>query len=427
MAFAVVLTVLGAFAVHRLAIAPLRQRVRRLEEETRSLAALRRANLDISGELSLDVVFQKIVDQARRLIGTRYGALLLLDGEGRVESFVSSGMDAHSAHHIGRRPAGAGLLGVPLSEGQGLRLDDLAADPRAAGFPAHHPKLRSLLAVPIICRGPRRGKLYLSEKLDDSAFSDDDEATLAQFAAQAAIAVDNADLHGRAMSEATARERRRIAREMHDGQAQVLAYVIAKGQAAQQLLATDRAAEARRALEQIVASARDSYANVREGILALRSVDGQPGGLGAVLRHYAEHWREQSGLALELRVEDCPPLGADVELQLMRIAQEALANVRKHARAATAVLELTVSHGRLRLAVEDDGIGLQGRGEPGERRYRRPRFGLATMRERADAVGATLTLGRGPLGGTRVEAEYTLDQPAGVPHPEMAQSLALQG
>ncbi|MCG8461602.1 MAG: GAF domain-containing protein, partial [Holophagales bacterium] len=195
------------------------RRIYVLERENRELAALRAAGLDIVSELSLEVVLQKVVDQARALIETRYGALAVYDESGAIQSFVTSGIDSALRQKIGNPPVGKGLLGVAMQRGQSIRTEDISADPRSCGLPAHHPMIRSLLAVPVICRGPFRGNLYLSERLDGKPFTKLDEETLIRFASQTAIAVDNAHLHARVRSLAVVEERLRLSREMHDGQA----------------------------------------------------------------------------------------------------------------------------------------------------------------------------------------------------------------
>ncbi len=374
-----------------------------LERRNRELIDLRSAGLDVTSELSLDVVLQKVVDQARRLIGTRYGALAVYGESSAIRRFITSGVSADEEARIGPPPAGKGLLGAVLREGQRLRLSSMQDDPRFKGFPAGHPAMRSLLAVPVICRGPFVGNLYLSEKEGGGDFVEEDEETLARFAAQASIAIDNAHLHAQVGSLAVAEERLRLAREMHDGQAQVLAYVNTKAQAVQAFLDAGRPAEASEHLGQLASAAREVYTDVREGILGLRTVvDAEKGLVGALTEHL-EHWRDQCGIAVELAARDVPRFALDVELQLLRIIQEALANVRKHSAAKRARVAIEPDAQGVRVVVEDDGVGF----DP-QARFRRglPRFGLATMRERCQAIGARFQLESEPGAGTRVEIEY---------------------
>ncbi|MBI4495068.1 MAG: GAF domain-containing sensor histidine kinase [Chloroflexi bacterium] len=375
----------------------------RLAQQNREMLALHEAGLAISGELGLEAVLQKVVDQARELVGSRYGALSLVKEEGGIEAFLTSGLSAEERARIGALPEGRGLLGVVLNEGQRLRLADLPRDPRAAGFPLHHPPMHSLLAVPIITRGRALGNLYLTEKETAQEFSADDEETLVRFATQAALAIENAHLHRQVKELAITEERDRIAREMHDSLAQVLGYVNTKAQAAQELLRSGQPERAAAQIGQLAEAARAAYADVRESILGLRTSLGPDIELLDALNDYLVHWQEQSGVTAELVTTSAdgfdPPLPPAAELQLLRIVQEALANVRKHAAASHVLVRLAETEGWVEAVVADDGVGFDpaalGRGAF-------PRFGLSTMRERAEAVGGRLEIDSAPGRGTRV-------------------------
>lgn len=377
----------------------------KLEHKNRELVALRSAGLDIASELSLEAVLQKVVEGARNLVGTRYGALSVIDDSGQIETFLTSGISQDLGQKIGPPPTGKGLLGVVLREGQRLRLPDLHNDARSCGFPDLHPEMRSLLAVPVICRSFFRGNLYLSEKVNGRGFTEEEEETLVRFATHAAVAIDNADLHRKARGLAIAEERLRIAHEMHDGQAQVLAYVNTKIQAVQEFLRQQRIEEAEEQLTQLAKAAREVYADVREGILGLRLAIDLEAGLVATLREHLEQWQDQTGIEAVLDVRGEPRLEPDVELQLLRIVQEALANVRKHSAAERVIVGIEEQQGWLRITVEDSGQGFDPQALS---RRRRPRFGLATMRERAEAIGAALHVESVITEGTRIRVEYPI-------------------
>ena len=372
---------------------------RKLQQRNEELAAMHSAGLDIVSELSLDAVLQKVIDRARDLLGTRYGALAVYNEDDTIQQFITSGIDAEVAHQIGSPPKGKGLLGIVLREGQHIRLSELNGDPRGCGFPPNHPEMHSLLAVPVVCRGPCRGNIYLSEKLDGNTFDTDDEKTLIRFATQAAIAVDNAHLYAQVEGLAVMEERLRLAREMHDGQAQVLAFVNTKAQAVRELQRSGRAEEAAQHLDQLAAAAREVYADVREGILGLRAAVDAENGLSDALRLHVENWQDQSGIPVQYRPVDLPRFSAEVELQLLRITQEALANVRKHSGAERVEVTLTLPEDEIGIEVCDHGCGF----DPGAlEQGGKPRFGLATMRERAEAIGARLEVASRIGEGTRV-------------------------
>src|SRR4029078_1516308 len=132
--------------------------------------------------------------------------------------------------------------------------------------------MHTLLAVPIQCRSPLLGNLYLSEKTNGDAFTARDEETLERFAVQAAIAIDNAHLHAQAADLAVAQERLRISHEMHDGLAQVLGYVNTKVQAAEAYMKRGKNEEATEQLHELAVAARQAYGEVRQGIVDLRTL-----------------------------------------------------------------------------------------------------------------------------------------------------------
>ena len=370
-----------------------------LERRNRELLALHSAGLDVASELSLEVVLNKVVEQARNLVGAKYGALSVIDRDGNIKEFITSGISAAERAAIGPPPTGHGVLGVVLREGQHLRLRNVSKHPGSSGFPPNHPVMRSLLAVPVTCKSPFLGNIYLSEKTNGTLFTADDEETLERFAVQAAIAIDNAHLHAQAAEIATARERLRIAHEMHDGLAQVLGYVNTKVQAAKMYLKRGKTDEASSQLEELAVSARQAYGDVREAIVGLRTLPGSDRSLEEVLAEFLQQWRDQSGISTELAIDPDLRLQTSVELQVVRIIQESLTNVRKHARATVVSVDVHARNGQLVVTITDNGAGfnpeITTRGDF-------PKFGLTTMRERAASIRGTLDITSAPGGGTTI-------------------------
>lgn len=204
-------------------------------------------------------------------------------------------------------------------------------------------------------------------------------------------------------------ERERIAREMHDGLAQVLGYVNTKAQAVEELLATSHTEEARRQLAELSAAARSVYVDVREAILGLTNPVTPNGGLVHALEDYAARFSDASKVAVSV---DATPavrqlhLAPEAEAQIFRIAQEALTNVRKHAAARRVHLGLAVEEGGLVVTVADDGVGMTA----GRRPTDWPHYGMQAMRSRADAIGASAQWQDLAGGGT----QFTLFLPVAV-------------
>jgi signal transduction histidine kinase len=377
----------------------------RLKRQNEELLALHSAGLDVTAELSLDLVLKKVVEQAKNLVGAKYGALSVIDREGKILSFITSGISQEERAAIGPPPVGHGLLGVVLREGQRLRLRDLTSHAMSHGFPPNHPPMHSLLAVPVPCKGPFLGNLYLTEKLLAGEFTADDEETLERFALQAALAIDNAHLHEQVSDLAVAQERLRISHEMHDGLAQILGYVNTKVQAAEMYLKRDKTEEASAQLRELANAARQAYTDVRESIIGLRTLPGPRQPLAEVLREYLDRWQEMSGVPTALTIDGEIRLLPSAELQLVRIVQEALTNVRKHAKASHASVELRRRNGSVLITVTDDGVGFDA---AATRQSEMPQFGLVTMRERAESIRGTLTIDSRPGAGSTVRCEVPM-------------------
>ena len=241
------------------------------------------------------------------------------------------------------------------------------------------------------------------------AFSVDDVETMSSLAIQATIAIENARLQETLREIAVVAERERIAREMHDGLAQVLGYVNTKSQAATELLAAGRVGDAQVQLDELAAAARSVYVDVRETILALRTPI--PPGLGLVsaIRDLAVRFGEASKIAVVVDAGDGvddEPLGPESGAQVFRIVREALTNVRKHAAARRVTITLRASADDLVVTVADDGRGIGGpaRAAGGQVAPAAdwPRYGLDSMRERASTMGGTVTWSTPRGGGTEV-------------------------
>ena len=152
--------------------------------------------MSISSDLDLPSTLTRIVQAACRLANARYGALGVLSPDGtRLSQFVTEGVSDELRARIGDPPEGHGMLGLLISDPRPVRLHDIATDPRAYGFPPEHPTMHSFLGVPVRTRGTVFGNLYLTEKLDGSDFTDDDEDVVVALAAAAGTAIENSRLY----------------------------------------------------------------------------------------------------------------------------------------------------------------------------------------------------------------------------------------
>jgi signal transduction histidine kinase len=158
------------------------------------LRGLLRATQAISTGLDLGSLLQRIVTEARELVGARYAALGVIGGDGMLAQFVHSGMDAGTVEVIGHLPEGKGLLGQLIHDPRPLRLRLLAEHESSVGFPPGHPPMKSFIGAPVRIREQVFGNLYLTEKIDSDAFTSEDEELVLALASAAAAAVENARL-----------------------------------------------------------------------------------------------------------------------------------------------------------------------------------------------------------------------------------------
>ena len=362
-------------------------------------AALDAAVRGIAGLASVDDALQVIVDRVRPLVGAHYAALGIVDTDGRIERFITSGIDDEARRRIGALPEGHGLLGLIIRENRSFRIADMNTDPRRYGFPPNHPPMTSFLGVPITVKGNSLGRLYLTDKIGAADFSKEDQALVETFALHAGIAMENARLHEQLRRLAVVDERDRISKDLHDGIIQNMYAVSLSLEDVPELMDDDRA-EATARVERAIDSIHLSIQDIRNFIFGLRSelLEGASlvGGLAALV----EEHRHNTMIDLELHIPsavDEPP--AEVAGQLLAIVSESLANVLRHSRASRASVELVApgDHGILELRIEDNGIGF----DPARIAAFGHR-GLANTRERAIVLGGTVTIDSQPGSGTRV-------------------------
>lgn len=327
------------------------------------------------------------------------------------------GLDAHDLRGPTHIRLGEGFLGEAARSRRSLFVPDVDAQPHLERPPLAELGFRSVCAFPLTQRGQTLGVLVVADR-DPTALSRDIERRLLEgIAEQVAVAIENARLHGRVLDGAVLEERERLAHELHDGLAQTLGYVNTQTLAIKKLLASGKGEEAEVEVAEMETTARQVYTDVREAILGLRT---SSDGLLESVRSYVTRFERLTEIGVRLEVDESVEtltLPASTEIQLVRIIQEALGNVRKHARAAAARVAIAAADGELEVEVDDDG-----RGFDVERRHRTgwPHFGLQTMRERAEAIGGRLELVSAPGEGTRVLVRVPLEHAQAASHARIA-------
>jgi signal transduction histidine kinase len=363
---------------------------------TDAFDALSDAVLAVASETELEPVLQRLVHSARDLVDARYAALGIPDGHGGFAKFLTSGVTDEEIAAIGPLPRTHGLLGAMLASTDSFRTDDIRDDPRFEWWPREHPVMRSFLGVPIVARGEVLGAFYLTEKTGSARFSDDDQRLIEVFAAHAATAIANARLYERSRELSVVEERNRLARDLHDSVAQTLFSLSLRAEAAVELARRDpdRAAAE---IDEVRGITRAALEELRSIVFELRPADLAADGLGATLAKHVDVLSRVNGQRIDLTVVGEERLGPDVELELFRIAQEAISNAMKHAGASEVSVRVAPATARP-LVVRDDGVGF----DPSSPRLRGRHLGLTSMEERAKAIGGDLTIESAPGRGTTV-------------------------
>lgn len=265
----------------------------------------------------------------------------------------------------------------------------------------------------VLCTLPKQGTtselygLFALGYLKSKELSEEKRA-LERLSNQVAVALYNAKLYRDAQDLATIRERNWIAREMHDSLAQALASSRIDICNAKKLFEAHREPEALTILNKAENTLKRAYTEVREIILGLSSRS-ETKGLVELLHNYLDFFSAETGITIKSFLPAKLKIPPRIETQLIRILQESLTNVRKHANATEVSVRLAVAGPNLVLTVKDNGRGFALNNMP----RRRGHFGLAVMQERAQLAGGNFTITSKPGQGTEIIVSFPLDSNPG--------------
>jgi signal transduction histidine kinase len=202
--------------------------------------------------------------------------------------------------------------------------------------------------------------------------------------------------------QAMLEERERIAREMHDGVAQLMGYVNTKSNAIRLNLQRDKKDTALKQLDQLSVASQEVLLEIRTSILGLRATDQGDDGIRVTLESFLRKFNELTGIEIRSdlpRSDEGIELSPERELHVLRITQEALSNIRKHSGAKLAHVTMRRANGQIELRIRDDGGGFDANGVPGEDSLSQ---GIANMQARAAAMGAQFDISTHPEHGTEI-------------------------
>lgn len=364
--------------------------------------ALVRISSQIAELEDVDSILLDIVESARKLLDADFMGLALVEGE------IPRLMLKYYAV-----PGQAELVETPLLVENSLLLDLLehqAAYRSSLAEPAERLQgvclncaetAGSLAAVPLNMDTASVGALWVARG-QRRVFSDTDLIWLECLADQVVIAVKHGLMTSQLQSLSVSEERTRIAREMHDGLAQVLGYMNVQVQTLDAYLQQGKLDRLQIKLDQMREAVNQAHADVREKILSLRTTLSNEKGVIPAIEEYLEEFGIQAQIATHFdnQVQGELDIASLAEVQLVCILQEALTNVRKHAQAQSVSVIVTrqglAGDETIRLVVQDDGAGFT-------EVVQKSSFGLQIMRERAQSVDGSLMVRSNPGEGTQVE------------------------
>ena len=356
----------------------------------------------ITASLSLTELLDSVARAACELLGVDVGMVGLYDEETQEIIMKAAAGVRAEAHKGMRMPVSPGSPGCALLEGRPVIAEAFDQNNmlHTDNSLLEEERIVSILAIPLRYGDRFLGVIEVMSR-DRREFTQANAHLLMRMAQIAVISLENAQLYHQLRYLAALEERDRLAREMHDDLAQVLGYLNVRAAMVDDLLSTGQLAGAKESLDELKRAAKRAYTDVREEIFNLRTSVSQRVGLLPTLRTYLAEYHTHYGLDTKLVFEHelLTVFPSEVASQLLRIIQEALTNVRKHASASEAFVRFVQSGGVVCVQVEDNGLGFD---PQAKRTNGRQSYGLQIMRERAESIGGSLDLVSQPGQGTRL-------------------------
>jgi len=349
------------------------------------------AVLLITADVELPELLRHLIEEARSLVGAHYAALGVLNQTRTgLEEFFTVGLDQEQEERIGPRPVGRGVLGMLITDPQPLRISNLADHPGRYGFPPGHPPMTSFLGVPVRVRNDVYGNLYLTDKIDAVAFTDEDEALAEALARAAGIAIENTRLHERIRVMSVLDDRDRIARDLHD---RVIQRIYAVGMNLQGAIRLPEHAQIMSRVSRAIDELDTTMTEIRSAIFELGETQ-LPDGLRQAVLELSDDLAPSLGVRPDVTFEGAinNAIPQHVGDHVLAVVREGLTNAGKHAGASHVWVSVAVN-AHVTIEIRDDGEGI-------ELPLTHPGLGLSNLRDRAHKLGGTFEVLRGESGGT---------------------------
>jgi two-component system nitrate/nitrite sensor histidine kinase NarX len=384
------------------------KQTRRIKQKNHSLEILYDVAANINAARDLEELLTRFLHTLKNAVDARAGMVRMLTSDGNMQLIASSGLDQQVIKREQLISVERCLCGKAAQSGEVYALDDLQGCGQFVGRPFFDDKKVEMIAVPLRYRGKILGVYNLFTEQHGLVEREDVKNLLTSIGHHLGMAIEKARLDEEANLLSIMEERTRLANELHDSLAQSLASLKFQVRVLDELLHSGDESALWQELELIENSLDEAYTELRELIAHFRApVDKR--GLVPAVEQAVERFRRDSGTSAFLQLEwDEAKLPAEVDVQVLRIIQEALANIRKHSEAnAVRVLMRAGKDGHYMVLIEDDGIGIQDReidGGPGEH------LGLKILQERSARIGGDLKIESEAGEGTRIILLFTQPQ-----------------
>src|SRR5581483_3228461 len=380
-----------------------------LRARIRALESLQTVARELTAELDLEVLLEKTLRAAMEVSQSGAGSLLLHDPETDELVFrvvVGGGGEALKGTRLSTT---RGLAGESFVQQRAIIVENAEKDPRYFSAPADVSgiSVRALVAVPLIRQGKAIGVLEVLNRSSGSRYTAADAELLMAFAAQSAIAIENARLYGQLRRErdrilsVEAAVRHELARDLHDGPAQLLAALVMETRHLRDAAKNDVALPPDEFVQLEAVATRALY-QTRNILFDLRPVILEQQGLRAAFEQYVLRLRMVEPFKIHLQVATLQTrFEPKKEAAIFSIAQEAVNNAKKHAQPNNLWIEAQEDERELKISVRDDGRGFDVT-ETEATYTTRSSLGLLNMRERAEMVMGSLKIDSQPGMGTTV-------------------------
>lgn len=382
------------------------QKEAQLEAQRRNFHALQSLIESIDVTLSPEKVLQLAIPKVQEVTGFNHIAMRLFEAENRCFRLVAQiGMTPKMVDDLRCIPAEIGFTGDVYKTHRAAYTSNISEDPRLESPSPLEIGICSLVSVPFLSGDRLMGSMELASK-SPRLWQEDEIRWLELMGRSIGIVLHHIETTTQLQGKAVIQERSRIAQEIHDGLAQLIGTICLWAEEARSAVQHGDLRLAQDDLKKIEMNARDAYADLREEILGLRDTLAPGRGIIPVIRELLSRYQRQWGIETRLHTshgisesDGTRLISPAAEIQLLRIIQEALVNVRRHARANLVTVSIREEDHHLHVEIRDNGQGFDLQAVPEDK------LGLRIIRERAASIGAKVFISSAPGDGTRITLE----------------------